>query len=282
MGAFRARLQQQLQTIVRGMVVENPPLFAIEKSAHLLRVGNDLGARSTQRDRVQKRRQDDLVSINVAEPQRFTHVRYRGRWGEARITRGFVAQRMRKKREAPPSVIGMHIKRREVTHQGGFALDESARVYRADEAAQLPAGDKHEPEVRLFIKPLVVKQRPPGDGIPCAKSTVEEYAKPLDVRRTRRPDIRRQALRARLSRHSRRALRKGSIRRGAAGPRLQRATEASQGLGDACDGWSVEQPIEGQMKAGPLADLAKKAQQRNRTAAEIEEVFVPADRRGAQ
>src|SRR5205814_98253 len=51
-GPFRARLQYQLQAIVRGMIVENPPLFAIEKSAHLLRVGNDPGAGPTQRDRV--------------------------------------------------------------------------------------------------------------------------------------------------------------------------------------------------------------------------------------
>jgi hypothetical protein len=34
------------------MIVENLPLVAIEKSAHLLRVGNDLGAGPTLRDRV--------------------------------------------------------------------------------------------------------------------------------------------------------------------------------------------------------------------------------------
>src|SRR2546425_1236698 len=93
------------------------------KSSDLLRVGNDPGAGPTQRDRVQKRRQYDLVSIKIAEPHRFTHLRYRARWGQARIAHGFIAQGLRKKRETPPSVIGLHIERREVAHERGLALD---------------------------------------------------------------------------------------------------------------------------------------------------------------
>src|SRR5882762_7402856 len=126
-------------------------------------------------------------------------MRYRARWGQARIAHGFIAQRTRKKREAPPSVIGMHVKRREVAHERGFALDQSTRVHHAYETANLVAGDKHEPEARLFIKPLVVKQQPPGGhGNSFAKATVKEHAKRLDIRCTHRPDIRSQARGARL------------------------------------------------------------------------------------